>query len=202
MARNITYLRKTLSLGDLYRLAKNLATDYANSVPEHSRSILMNKYNLTESAYYHLLEMAVTHYLVSDKTVQQMREKTLVNQSAHGNNGDKSNTKYDVLEVRRREYSAIKKADIQHIAEYFANHPELSKKSVSMTFSFTSSKVLDQILLRACKELIVSDETFEKIKKRGLASAENLSKSRQFFAQLTAYREVVKKQQNKEKPLF
>ena len=202
MARNSKQLRKTMSLSELYRLSKNVATDYANSVPERARSILMEKYNITESTYYYLLEMAVTHHLVSDKIVQQMREKTLVNQSAHGNHGNSSNSKYNLLEERRKNYSAFKKADIRHIAKYFAEHPEISKKSVSMTFSFTSSKILDQILLRACKELIVSDAIFEKIKKRGLASAEDLEKSERFFSQLTAYRAEVKRQKKNDKPLF
>lgn len=200
--RNISYLRKTMTLGGLYALAKNVAKDYASTVPERARSILMDKYNLTESAYYHLLEMTVTHHLVSDETIKKMREKALVNQSVHGNAGKTSNDKYDVLEVRRREYSAIKHNDIKHIAEYFAEHPELSKKSISMTFSFTSSKVLDQILYKACKELIISDETFEKIKKRSLASATNLGETQRFFAHLDAERAIRKGQQNPIKPLF
>lgn len=202
MARNSKQLRKTMTLSELYRLSKNVATDYANSVPERARSILMEKYNITESTYYYLLEMAVTHHLVSDKTVQMIREKTLVNQDAHGNHGNSSTNKYNLLEARRKDYSAFKKADIRHIAKYFAEHPEISKKSVSMTFSFTSSKILDQLLLRACKELIVSDAIFEKIKKRGLASAVDLELSQCFFNQLTAYRAEVKRQKRKDKPLF
>ncbi len=202
MARNSKQLRKTMSLSELYRLSKNVATDYANSVPERARSILMEKYNITESTYYYLLEMAITHHLVSDKTVQMIREKILVNQSTHGNHGNSSTNKYNLLEARRKDYSAFKKSDIRYIAKYFAEHPEISKKSVSMTFSFTSSKILDQVLLRACKELIISDAIFEKIKRRGLASAVDLEKSNQFFNQLTAYRAEVKRQKRNDKPLF
>lgn len=202
MTRNSNQLRKTMSLSELYRLSKSIATDYASTVPERSRTILMEKYNITESTYYTLLEMAITHHLVSDKTVQQIREKILVNQSAHGNHGASSINKYDMLAEKRENYSAFRKADVRYIAKYFANHPELSKKTVSMTFSFTSSKVLDRVLLRACKELIVSDAVFEAIRKRGLASAVDLEISKQFFNQLAAYRAEVKRQQKNGKLLF
>lgn len=191
-----------MSLSELYRLSKNIAIEYATTVPERSRSVLMEKYTITESTYYTLLEMAITHHLVSDKMVQQIREKTLVNQSAHGNHGSSSVSKYNMLEEKRKNYSAFKKADIRHIAKYFANHPELSKKTVSMTFSFTSSKVLDRVLLRACKELIVSDAVFEAIRKRGLASATDLETSKQFFNQLALYRAEVKRQQKNGKMFF
>ena len=202
MARNSKELRKTMSLSGLYQLSKSVALDYAGTVPERARGILTEKYDVTESTYYYLLEMAVTHHLVSDAIVQNMRDKTLANQSAHGNNGYTTRQKYTLLEERRKSYSAFRKADIRHIAKYFAEHPEISKKTVSMTFSFTSSKVLDQILLRACKELIVSDRIFEQIKARGLASAVNLDDSKRFFDGLTAYRAEVKRQQKRGRTHF
>lgn len=201
-SRNSKQLRKNHPLSELYRLSKNIATDYANTTPERARSILTEKYNVSESTFYTLLEMAITHHLVSDQTFEQIRKKTLTNQSAHGNSGYSSINKYNMLENKRKEYSAFSKADIRYIAKYFAEHPEISKKSVSMTFSFTSSKVLDQILLRACKELIISDAVFEAIRKRGLDSAVDYGKSKTFFDQLAAYRAEVKRQKKNGKPLF
>lgn len=202
MARTSKQLRKTKPLSELYRLSKSIATDYANTVPERARSILMEKYDVTESTYYTLLEMAITHHLVSDKTFSQIRQKILTNQSAHGNHGYSSEKKYNLLEQKRNDYSAFSKADIRYIAKYFANHPEQSKKTISIMFSFTSSKILDQILLRACKELIVSDAIFELIKKRGLDTAKDLAVSTAFFNQLSAYRAEAKRQKKNGKLLF
>lgn len=194
MARTSKQLRKNRPLSELYRLSKNIATDYANTTNIHARSILAEKHNVSESTFYTLLDMAITHHLVSDQTVELIREKALANQQAHGNSGYSSTNKYNMLEAKRKDYSAFSKADIRYIAKYFAEHPEISKKSVSMTFSFTSSKVLDQVLLRACKELIISDAVFEAIRKRGLDSAVDYATSKKFFDQLATYRATVKHQ--------
>ena len=200
--RNSKQLRKNRPLSELYRLSKNIATDYANTTPERARSILMDKYDVSESTFYTLLDMAITHHLVSDKTVELIREKTLSNQNAHGNNGTSSINKHNMLVSKRNNYSAFSKADIRYIAKFFAEHPEISKKSVSMTFSFTSSKVLDQVLLRACKELIISDAVFEAIRKRGLDSAVDYATSKRFFDNLAAYRATVKSQEKNGKLPF
>lgn len=204
MARTSKHLRKTRPLSEVYRLSKELATEYANTTPERARSILTEKYNLTTNAYYTLLEMAITHHLVSNKMVQKIREKIVANQKSHKNSGISSINKYNRLEESRKNYSAFSKVDIRYIATYFANHPETSKESIASIFCFTSTQVLDQVLLRACKELIISDKVFEAIKKRGLESAtpEKLPKSQEFFDNLTAYRAEVKRQQRKEKSFF
>lgn len=200
--RNSNFLRKTLKLSDFYRLAQNLANEYASTPPARARTILTEKYNLTESTYYYLLEIAITHHLVSDKVAQQMQEKILANQSAHGNSGYDSTTKFAKALEERKNFSAFSKKDIKYIATYFADHPDIPKDRVAATFSFVETKVLDRVLLRACKELIITDKTFEAIKKRGLGSAVNLTKSQQFFDQLTAYRAEVRRQLRNDGSLF
>lgn len=193
MAKNSLELRKELSLSEFYQLSQQVALNYAKSTASTARSSLMERYNLTESTFYTLLKMAITHHLVNDNIVQAIREKALANQSAHGNNGYNSTVKYNKLQEERNYYSAFTKKDIAYIASYYANHPDCSKKEASNIFHFHSPKVLDQILKKACMELIVTDKIFEALRKRAIANATNMDYTLQFFESLSQYRTEAKR---------
>lgn len=190
--RNSKYLRKNRSLSEFYKLAHDIATEYAATSPVRARSILMEKYNVTESTYYYLLEFAITHYLVSDTVIQQMQEKTLANQSAHGNHGYSSNLKYAVLMEERKNYSAFSKKDITEIAKFFAEHPERSKEDIARMYGFHKSTVLDHLLLKACAECIVTDKLFEAIKKRSFETAADKERTERFFCEVAQRRATFK----------
>lgn len=195
MARNSLTLRRTLTVSEFFSFARNLANDYANSGASTARTALSDKYDITESTFYTLLSMAITHHLVSDKLAQNILEKTLANQSAHGNNGYSSKIKHQELLEKRNNYSAFQKKDIAHIARYYANHPELSKAEVAQSFGFTSTKPLDQILKKACVELIISDTVFKALRTRAVEKAtdKNMDRTVQFFDALEAIRTKAKK---------
>lgn len=199
MAKTCRQLRKANTLSGFYRFSHKLATTYASSGKDKARSVLMEEFDVTESTYYTLLEMSITHHLVDDKTAASIKEKILLNQSDHGNHGGGSEKKYDGLMEKRKNFSAFTKKDIRYIATYFADHPEIPKVDIARTFSFHNSRALDRVLLRACKELIISDKIFEKIKKRSIASATDIEYSTKFFDQLTAYRKEYKKLKDKAK---
>lgn len=188
MAKNSLQLRRELSVSEYYRLSKKLATDYAQSAASVARSAMMEKYNITESTYYTLLETAVSHNLVSDAQVQQIREKILANQKAHENGGHRSVVKYNRLEEERKNISAFLQKDIREVAEYFASHPQLSKKEISEHFSFYRVQILDKLLYRACVELIITDKVFNAMKERSIETAEDRNKTINFFNKLTQIR--------------
>lgn len=181
MARNTTTLRRQLSVGAFYKLSHDIAADYANTAASTARTVLMERYNVTESTFYHLLSVSITHSLVSDDTVTKILEKILANQSAHGNNGYKSKLKHNKLLEERKNYSAFTKKDIEHIARYYANHPEMTKKEVARVFHFHSTAPLDQLLLIACNELIISDSVFEALRTRSMKNPKNLQYTISFF---------------------
>ena len=201
MAKNSLQLRRELSVSEFYRFSKKLATDYAQSAASVARSAMMEKYNITESTYYTLLETAVSHNLVGPTQVQQIREKILANQKAHENGGHRSVVKYNRLEEERKNYSAYTQKAIREIAEYFSAHPERSKKEISEYFSFYRVQVLDKILYRACVELIITDKVFNALKKRSIETAEDRNTTIVFFDKLTEIR-ASEKQKRKSQSNF
>lgn len=195
MAKNSLALRRKLTTSAFYKFAYELATDYANTAASTARTVLCMKYDITESTFYTLLSFAITHYLVSEKTAQRIFEKILANQSAHGNNGYDSTIKHKQLLEERKKYSDFSKKDIADIARYYANHPELTKAEVAKIFRFESTKPLDQILKKACIELIISDTVFEALRKRAISKADeaNMDRTVQFFDLLFRARTEAKK---------
>ena len=193
MAKNSLQLRRELSVSEFYRFSKSLATAYAQSAASVARTAMMDKFNVTESTYYTLLETAVSHNLVNDAQVQQITEKILANQKAHENGGHRSVVKYNRLKEERKNYTAYSKKDIQEIAEYFAYHPERSKKEIAEHFSFYRVQVLDQILRIACEELIITDKVFNVMRERSIKTAVNRKATEVFFDKLAATRAEVKR---------
>lgn len=195
--RNSKKLRETYSLSAFYKLARDIATEYASTSPVRARSILMEKYDVSESTYYYMLEFAITHYLVSDNIIQQMQEKTLANQSNHGNHGYSSNLKYAKLLEERKNYSAFTQKDIRAIAKFFAEHPERPKDEIAKMYGFHKTAVLDHLLLKACTECIVTDKLFEAIKKRSFATAADAEKTKRFFDVVAQRRATYKESRKK-----
>ena len=196
MAKNSLQLRKEMSLSQFYRLSHELATDYAHSATAVARTALTEKYDITISSYYTLLEFAVSHNLVKNDVVKKIRSKILYNQNSHASTGYRSTVKYDRLEKERKNYSAYSQKDIREIAVYFATHPELSKLEVAEHFSLYRTQVLDRILYKACTELILTDTMFEVLRKRSIKTAEDQHKTINFFETLFQ-RRVEKKQEIK-----
>lgn len=192
MAYNSLDLRKQLSLEEFYRFSQRLAYEYATSPASTAVSAHMEKHNITKSAFYTLLEFAVTHHLVNDNVVQSIREKLVSNLAAHGCNGYKSMVKYNKLVEQRENYSAFQKKDIEYIAKYYATHPEESKKEVTVHFHFYNTKALDRVLKRACIELIISDKIFNALRQRAIDNATDLQYTVDFFSQLARYRDRAK----------
>ena len=199
--RNFTTLRNEKTLENLYKFSKQVATDYACSPASTARSDFMRKYNITESCYYTILEFSVSHSLVSDVIVEKIIKKLTANQRDF-NNGYNTRVKYNLLKEDRKNYSAFSKSEILYIAKYFAEHPEESKAEIASRFSFCDTKVLDQVLYRACIECIVTDKVFEQIKAHSLGSTQDLNKTEAFFQKLERKRTELKaarKRTNKEK---
>ena len=197
MARTILDIRRCNTVAGVYKLARATAVDYAKSSATYARSSLTEKYNVTESTYYTLLAMAITHHLVSIETAEKILDKIKVNQKAHGNNGHKSQLKYDLLIEKRKHLSAFTKQDIAHIARYFANHPEQTKAEIARVFSFHKTTPLDYVLYLACVELIISDKVFEDVRKRSITTASDRTKTEKFFAELEARRTLEKQNRKK-----
>ena len=157
----------------------------------------MKKYDISESTYYTLLDMAITHHLVDDSTVNKILEKKKANQKSFGNKGNNTQSRHNLLLEQRKNYSAFSKKDIKHIAKYFANHPDLTKEEISKIYGFYRTQALDRVLLRACVELIITDNMFEEMRRRSTSTSRDREKTEKFFEMLTQKRYEEKKKRNK-----
>ena len=198
MARTILEIRSFNGVAYTYKLARTIAFDYTQSAVSIARSSLMKKYDISESTYYTLLDMAITHHLINDENVNKILEKKKANQKSFGNKGYETQIKHNLLVEQRKSYSAFTKKDIKHIAKYFANHPDLTKEEISKIYGFYRTQALDRVLLRACCELIISDSVFEEMRNRSTSTSGDREKTEKFFEMLTQRRtEEKRKRKNK-----
>lgn len=198
MARTILEIRSSNGVAYTYKLARTIAFDYTQSAANIARSSLMNKYDISESTYYTLLDMAITHHLINDEMVRKILEKKKANQKSFGNKGYDTQSRHDLLLEQRSSYSAFTKKDIKHIAKYFANHPDLTKEEISKIYGFYRTQALDRVLLRACLELIITDSVFEEMRNRSTLTSRDREKTEKFFDILTQKRnEEKRKRKNK-----
>ena len=198
MARTILEIRSSNGVAYTYKLARTIAFDYTQSAANIARSSLMNKYDISESTYYTLLDMAITHHLINDDMVRKILEKKKANQKSFGNKGYDTQSRHDLLLEQRSSYSAFTKKDIKHIAKYFANHPDLTKEEISKIYGFYRNQALDRVLLRACLELIITDSVFEEMRNRSTLTSRDREKTEKFFDILTQKRnEEKRKRKNK-----
>lgn len=193
MSRTINGLRNALTLSQFYLLAQSVALFYSSTEQTIARSKVMERFDLTESTFYTLLEFAVTHHLVDDETVSKIQEKILANQAVHGNKGYYSKKKYNSLIEKRNNYSAFTKKDIKEIATFYATTPEKSKRQIAKYFGFHNTIVLDQILKKACIDCIISDKVYKQLLNRSLQKPKNLEKTLKFFSAITTVRAQKKK---------
>lgn len=198
MARTILQIRSLNGVAYTYKLSRTIAFDYIQSAASIARSSLMKKYDISESTYYTLLDMAITHHLINDENVNKILEKKKANQKSFGNKGYETQIKHNLLVEQRKSYSAFTKKDIKHIAKYFANHPDLTKEEISKIYGFYRTQALDRVLLRACCELIISDSVFEEMRNRSTSTSGDREKTEKFFEMLTQRRtEEKRKRKNK-----
>ena len=113
MARTILEIRSSNGVAYTYKLARTIAFDYTQSAANIARSSLMNKYDISESTYYTLLDMAITHHLINDEMVRKILEKKKANQKSFGNKGYDTQSRHDLLLEQRSSYSAFTKKDIK-----------------------------------------------------------------------------------------
>lgn len=202
MAKNSLDLRKELSLESFYRFSQRLAFEYASSAASTAVSALSEMFDITKSAFYTLLELSITHHLVSDKIAQSIQTKMIANLAAHGCNGYKSTVKYNKLWEERKKFSAFQKKEIEYIAKYYAEHPEYSKQEVASFFHFHSTKAFERVLKRACVELIITDKVFELLRKRAIDNATDMQYTVDYFSNLARYRDHLKQIKKQSQPTF
>jgi hypothetical protein len=183
--RSFKELSKTMTESELNSFCKRIAESYANSELRFARKYYAEHENISYSCFYSVLERAVVFYLVSEKTVNRMENKALLNQATHAQGaGTTTKDKYDMLRKKRNEYIIFLYSDerIKQLVVDFADHPEMSKEECSKKYDISIS-VLDTLIKKAIVENIVDDGTFAKIEVRILKEDSSL-RTKDFFQSL------------------
>lgn len=192
--RSFSELKKSMSYESFNSFCKELTERYAKSEPQFARSYFCEKYNISYDCYYKVQEYAVVTALVEKSIVEKMINKAVRNQKAnHKSAGSSTIIKYNRMYTDRCRYLAamLQEKEILHIATDFADNPDISKRDFAAAYGL-ETKVLEMILERAIEENVVSDNTFEAIKRRSLKG--NFSKAAEdYFIALKAKRIANKK---------
>lgn len=188
MKKNFKNLKVTMSLEKLNNFCKEIAEEYANSEPQFARQYFSNRYEITFSCFYKVLEYAVIHNLVEDIIVQKMMNKAISNQNLHRNGAGTSTViKYAKMYAKRHKYiaEAISEKELKDLAIDFGNSPDIPKAEFASMYG-VNSRVIDYALERAIKNNIVNDATVDLIEKRSINNAKkgNVEKVKMYFENL------------------
>ena len=194
--RSFTQIKKTMQLSEFEAFCKKLTEEYANSDAQFSRSYFCNRYNISESCYYKVMEFAVVMDLVSDSIVSKMLNKSMANQNLHlAGAGGSSIAKYARMYSARCEYIALSFIDdeVRKIAKDFVDNPDIPKQEIA-TMHGISKKVLDLLLVRGIEQCIVDDETVNKIEERSIKNSHpsNVQRTKEYFEALREKRKAYK----------
>lgn len=185
--RNITTLKKTLSIEAFDALSEKVARKYAESSEEFARSYYCEQLGLTHSAFYKLLEYAVVTGLVEENLIDKMEEKALKNAKLHAEGaGALTRIKYANLRKQRIDnfLSILEESEIKEMAEFFAETTEVTKWEAARSYGVTIRE-FDFVLRKAIVSGIVDDDIVDKIETRSIKNcSEKTEIVKLFFVQL------------------
>lgn len=192
--RNFSQLKEMFTLQELIEFCKNIAEEYANLESQYARSYFCNKYEITTSCFYKILEYAVITNLIEDVIVHKMMEKAIKNQNLHKNGaGISSIIKYAKMYTKRYKYIAetMIEEEVKDLARDFGDNPDITKAEFASAYG-VNQRVIDFCLERAIKDNIADDKTVSAIEKRSIknAKAENITITKKYFSDLRKERKA------------
>lgn len=179
--RSITKLTKEMTKEQFEKFCQDLAIDYSETDYEYARLFYCNKLNISSTCYYRCLEYAVINNLVDDVVVAGIMYKSAYNQNAYFKKkeeekgiisdvkaGGTSLAKYNRLYEERCMLIANTFTDqeVDDIAEEFATKKRMSKYKLAQKYD-VSTRVIDYILERACKDKRIDPLTSAEVMNRG-----------------------------------
>lgn len=144
-----------------------IAEKYACYGMEYSHKYFSREYKITEKTFYNLLEKAVIEGIVSDSTVEKMKQKAMSNayKAAGENARIRSSKHYNYLICKRKEYRLNKKKTIELVTKY-ANLP--LRKDEFAKENFITISLLNRTIRESIVQNLVSDKIVEKLKEKSL----------------------------------
>ena len=172
--QTFTDLQKRLVTRKKLRMfIREFAEFYANSDYGISKPYLTKYYNVTDSCYRKLLELAVIWGVVDDATVDKMEEKTCYNASLHSGSSRRTEEKYARLREERAEYKKFPFTEREaiKIAVQFIEK-RISKQTLADEYC-VKKRDIDNALYVSSAYNWINDKLFEKLKNRSLENNNN-----------------------------
>lgn len=194
--RNFGQLKKIMTLEELNEFCKKVTEEYAKYDHRFSRTYFCEKYEVTVSCFYKILEYSVIENLVEDVIVRKMMNKAIENQNLHKNGaGSSSILKYSRMYTKRYKNIAtnMSEEEIRNIAKDFGDNPDIGKGDFASSYG-VHPRVIDYILKRAIIENISDNNVVDAIEKRSIANAKNTQNVKEYFDTLRKVREENKKE--------
>lgn len=170
-----------------------IATEYAETDAERSYQYFCQRYNISKSTFYAILERAVVENIVQDETVEKMAAKAGFNSGEKAGKGarKRSNKHYAKLQQRREEFVLPKKASIEYVSNYAKsaqNNKEFARRN------YISLKLLNRTILKAIVNSWISEDVFYLLKAKSCKEY-GTAKVHEFWEQLERFRNENNKNQ-------
>ena len=192
--RNYSFLQKTMNEMELEDFCRKIATEYAKLPQRKAVTYFTEKYDITKSCFYRILNIAVKTNLVSREIIRSMEAKAIANQRSHASYAGRTSVEhYEKLRKERDEYiiKGYTDMDIKEIAEDFARSTNETKLEFANKYDI-GIHILNILLKKAFVEGIADDETCMAIQNRSLAKSTS-DRNEKFFEHLWNLRNSNKK---------
>lgn len=178
------------TLKDLSRQEiKDIAIEYSNTDHLHARTCICEKYQITSSTLYNLLDKAVIEHMVGLNTIQNMQKKAEKNASIHAGDkaGIRSRTHYHKLLHDRNTFLFSKKTSKELTIAFANRESDMTKKEFCILHCI-DIELLDKTLLLAILHHYIAKKVYQIIKARSFENAKKFPTCMLFFQQLDTLR--------------
>lgn len=191
MARTANQVKKEKTLEEYNRFAKEVTERVAKSEDACTQKDIARDNNLTPKGLRDLMDYAIITAQVSLETAILVKNKAIRNQQKKAFEAGGSSIIHHRNLIKKREkylLSGISKAEINEIAEYFANNTSKTISQITEKFHLESDHMTRVILKKAIVENIVTDEVMELMITRSLGNNPS-EKTEQVFQMFREERE-------------
>lgn len=170
---------------------KKIAEEYANSC--YTRSYFCEKYNISPSTFYNILDKAIVEHIVSFNTAINMKKRAIANKRERlkSNKGIKSTTEhYNKLLESRNNFIFNKMVRLSILKEFSERDIRESKTEFCINHVF-DIELLEKIFIFSIIHNELPNKIYLKIKENSLIAISDTNSVNNFFNLLEKLKEEV-----------
>ena len=171
---------------------RDIAKEYANSCM--SRSDFCEKYFISSTTFYNILDKAIVEHMVSYETAIKMQNKALYNKSVRlkSKKGAQTTKQHYTNLLEKRRNFIFTKSERFKILKEFSKRDLRESKAAFCEAHFFDIELLEKILIFSIVYGELPKKTYSKIKENSLMSFSNSDEVNNFFNLLEKLKSDVK----------